>query len=189
MSEEGNGASSRVWRALTCPIMKLLVFSSFIYWALAYLMPVQTILELARILASTAAMIGAVSFAGEAWEVLSGKEKDRTDSLVVGIWLFSVCTVITNFWLLLYRLAGRPPEMLNVLTFGYLSGWLTSVACLLLVWAPGVLRRGEDGVPVPPSRLRAVGIATALGVFGTLIVLATQPSAILVWDTLRPWLP
>jgi hypothetical protein len=166
------------WTAIGCIIA---------YFVLGLALPEQPFLELIRILQATTAIVVVIAFSADAWESITSKDTDRTDSIVLGIFLQHVSLFWIGFWLLLYRLSGRPEWMLNTLFFGFWGGWLSSLAALLHVWAPGVLRRVDNDAEVPTARLRAVGVAAALGVFGVLVVLATQPNARWLVESLRPW--
>lgn len=178
----------KLQRFVGCRVFWTSVFLTGAYVLLAYSLPTQAFLELVRIMAATTSLIVAVSYSVDAWESVTAEQPDRTDSLVIGIFLMAVSGFVTNFWLLMYRLAERQEWMLNLLTFGFLSAWLAAFAAVLQVWAPGVLRKSADGEDVPPARLRAVGLAASIGVFAALVVLASQPNIIWVVEGLRPWL-
>jgi hypothetical protein len=175
-------------RFFRCRVFWITVAVLVGYSILGWLLPRQPFLEFIRILAATTSLVVAVSFSADAWESVTAEEPDRTDSLVVGIFLLSVSGFITNFWLLLFRLADTPDWMLHILTWGFGSAMIAAIGNVLHVWAPGVLRKSPDGEDVPPARLRAVGVAAALGVFATLVVLATQPNAVWLVEAMRPYL-
>jgi hypothetical protein len=179
---------ARFRRFFRCQVLWISVAILVAYIVLALLIPRQPFLEFIRILAATSSLVVAVSFSADAWESITAEKPDRTDSLVVGIFLLAVSGFSTNFWLLFYRLAERPDWMLHILAWGFLSATLATIGNVLHVWAPGVLRKDPDGLEVPPARLRAVGVAAALGVFATLIVLASQPNAAWIVEALRPYL-
>jgi hypothetical protein len=174
-------------RALRCRALWVGMAALASYVVLGAVLPTQPFLEFVRIVMATAAVITAVAYGAEAWESATTERSDQTDSIVIGIFLQHFTLAFTGVWLLLYRLAGRPEWMLNTLVFGFVSGWLSALASSLHVWAPGVLRRTPETGEVPSVRLRAVGIAAALGVFATLVVLATQPNAIWLVESMRPW--
>ena len=167
--------------------------STAVYFLLGFMLPRQPFLELIRIVMAAAALIAAISFSADAWQSVTSEEKHPTDSLVVGVFLQHTSLFWIAFWLLMYRLSGpigeRSEWMLNTLSFGFLGGWLSSIASLLHVWAPGVLRKTDPEAEIPSARLRAVGLAAALGVFGILWVLAAQPNARDIIERIRPWVP
>lgn len=158
------------------------------YVVLAAALPTQPFLEFVRILQATAAIIVVVAFSGDAWDSVTRDKPDRSDALIVGVFLQHVSIFVTGIWLLLYRLGGREDWMLNLMWFGLLSGWLSIVASFLHVYPVGVLRSGDSGEEVPPARLRMVGIAAAVGVFAILVVLATQPNVRGLLEMARPWM-
>lgn len=182
---------ARLRRFAGCRVFWVTIACILIYVALASTLPTQPFLEFVRILQATTAIIVAVAFSADAWDALTADENeaDPTDSLVIAAFIQHLALFFTGFWLLLYRLADRPSWMLDVLAFGFVSGWLSSLASILTVWAPGVLRSGGRAAEIPPARLRMVGVAAAVGVFATLVVLATQPNAQWIVDNLRPWVP
>jgi hypothetical protein len=178
----------RFRRFFACKTFWITVLVIVLYSILGAILPRQPFMEFIRILAATTSLVVAVSFSSDAWQSITAEKPDRTDSLVVGIFLLAVSGVISNVWLLLFRLAERPDWMLHVLTWGFGSAMIATIGNVLHVWAPGVLRKDPDGDDVPPARLRAVGVAAAIGVFATLVVLATQPNAVWIVEELRPWL-
>lgn len=160
------------------------------YVILGLTLPLQPFLELVRIFQATTALVAVVAFSADAWESLTSKDEsdEPTNSLIIGVFLQHVAMFWTGVWLLLYRLAEHPEWMLNVLLFGFMSGWLSSIAAVLHVWAPGVLRSPCHDATVPPLRLRMAGLAAALGMFGVLVVLATRPNASRIVEALHPWI-
>lgn len=182
-----NDTKARLRRFVGCRVFWTTVVCIIAYFALGFALPEQPFLELVRILQAVTAIVVVIAFSVDAWESLTSETTDRTDSIVIGIFLQHVSLFWIGFWLLLYRLSGRPEWMLNTLFFGFWGGWLSSLAALLHVWAPGVLRRADSEGEIPPSRLRAVSLAAALGVFGVLVVLATQPNARWLVESIRPW--
>jgi hypothetical protein len=178
---------TRFRRFIGCRVFWTTIICIVVYFILGFSLPEQPFLELVRILQATTSIVVAIAFSADAWESLTSEKADKTDSIVIGIFLQHVCLFWIGFWLLLYRLSMRPEWMLNTLFFGFWGGWLSSLAALLHVWAPGVLRRADNEDEVPTSRLRAVSLAAALGVFGTLVVLATQPNARWLVESIRPW--
>jgi hypothetical protein len=170
-----------------CRALWVGIAAAAVYVLLGAVLPAQPFLEFVRIVMATAAVIASVAYSAEAWESATTERADQTDSIVIGIFLQHFTLAFTGIYLLLYRLAGRPEWMLNTLTFGFVSGWLSALASFLHVWAPGVLRRTPETGEVPSARLRAVGFVAAVGMFATLVVLATQPNAVWIVESIRPW--
>jgi hypothetical protein len=127
-------------------------------------------------------------FARQWWRCLSGWEDCMTLVIKAKLRRFLGCRA---FWTaIVCTLSYVVLEwMLQLVSFGFLSGWMAALANILMVWAPGVLRRAGQDAEVPPARLRAVGLAAALGLFGALVVLASQPNAAWLVERIRPWLP
>jgi len=160
-----------------------------LYAILAAFMPRQPFLEFVRIFQAVAGVVVVIAFSADAWDSMTSERPDRTDGLIIGAWLQHICVCITGVWLLLYRLADRPTWMLDVLFFAFFSGWLSSLASILHVAAPGVLRKADhQDIEVPPARLRAVGLVASIGVAATLIVLASQPNVLWLVESLRPYI-
>lgn len=182
-----SNAKIRLRRFVGCRVFWTTITCIVAFFILGFTLPEQPFLELVRILQATTSIVVAIAFSADAWESLTSEKEDTTDSIVIGIFLQHVSLFWVGFWLLLYRLSGRPEWMINTLFFGFWGGWLSSIAALLHVWAPGVLRRLGNEDEVPTARLRAVGVATAIGVFGILVVLATQPNAQWLVELIRPY--
>jgi hypothetical protein len=179
----------RRWlRFFTCPMFWTALSLTAVYVLLAVFMPVQPFLEFVRIAQATAAIIVVTAFSRDAWDSITRAKPEPADSLIIGIFLQAISIFVSGIWLLMYRLGGRQDWMLNLLGFGFLSGWLSAIASIMHVYPVGVLRAARDGDEVPPARLRAAGIAAAVGVCCILIVLATQPDVHEILDHARTWL-
>src|SRR5215207_2772529 len=183
-----NDTRARWRRFFTCRVLWVSVACIVLYAILAAFMPRQPFLEFVRILQAVTGIVVVIAFSADAWESLVSEESDKTDGLVIGAFLQHITICTTGIWLLLYRLADRPTWMLDVLFFAFFSGWLSSIASILHVIAPGVLRKADTEAEVPPARLRAVGFAAAAGATVALIVLAAQPNVVWLVESLRPWI-
>lgn len=169
------------------------------YWPAALALPTQPWLEAVRVIQTTLATASLIALSRAIWESLANPEPDRVDALTFVVGLKEVSSAVTGAWLLLFRLAesgtrcpsgcGRPTWMLDTLWFGFVTGWMPALSSLLLIAVPGVLRQDKvTGEDVPPAMLIIVGCVAGLGLFATLVVLASRPDARDLVETLRPWI-
>src|SRR6476620_4342638 len=131
-----------LWAAIVC---------TAIYWIAGTILPRQPWLETVRIAQAPFALVALVALSRAFWFAITRRHPDRLDVLTIATSLkeFSFCWM--GIWLLLYRLAGHPSWMLDLLSFGFVAGWLPALSSLLLVGVPGILRRDEKtGEDVPP---------------------------------------
>lgn len=182
---------------LSSRVIWLTLLISIPYWIVGPLMPRQPFLEGVRILQATSSLIGLISISGAFFDVVKMRRPAREDWLVVSAWLMMSAFAVMGVWLLLYRLASdasvvtdSPSWMLHTLLFGYVTGWVPVVASSILVCVPGILRDNpETGERVPPFLLIVAGLVAGVGVFATLLVLATRPDAKSLLEAIRPWIP
>ena len=178
---------------LSCKTLWVAVACIVTYCAGAAIFPGQPWLEAVRIAQATAAMVALVALGPAIWISAVRRAPDRVDALTIATGIKEFAFLWTGIWLLLYRLAGndsghKPEWMLDVLSFGFVAGWLPALSSLLLVAVPGVLRQDHETGDVPPSVLIMIGGIAGAGLFATLVVLAVRPDAHVLVEALRPWI-
>lgn len=186
--------SSSFKKFLQCRTLWAAIVFTAIYWLAATVLPTQPWLETVRIFQATGALVAIVAMSRAFWFAVTRTHPDMADVLTIAISLKEFAFLWTGCWLLLYRLAGndsghKPEWMLDVLTFGFVAGWIPALSSLLLVSTPGILRKDEaTGENVPPGILIATGAIAGLGLFLVLVVLALRPDAHNLVEAIRPYI-
>jgi hypothetical protein len=172
--------------------------SALSYWAPGLFLSRQPFLEGVRILEATTSLVGLIAISLATWRAIARPDPDTGDALIIFAFLVELCATVAGFWLLLFRLSGDAgvapaPEaralwMIDTLWFGFVTGWLPTIASVILVTVPGVLRDNpETGERVPPLLLITAGLVAGAGLLMTLIVLAARPDSRALVEAMRPW--
>jgi hypothetical protein len=179
-----------LWIAITATVIFLVA---------GYCLPTQPFLEAVRIIQATTSLAALVAYSPGLFYALCRRDPDATDAIALTIGMMLVAFNAMGLWLLVFRLAaapemaqsdslGRPSWMLDTLSFAFITGWLPSIASVMLMTVPGVLRRSDDGEPPLPVLLITVGCVSGAGLLATLIVLATKPDTRWIVEALHPYI-
>jgi hypothetical protein len=174
--------------------------ATLVFLAAAFTLPTQPFFEAVRIIEGTTSTAALVAYSPAICFSITNRDPDRVDALSLTIGMMLLCFVSLGMWLTLFRLSatdgasmacdptGRAAWMLDTYVFTFITGWLPSIASIMLLTIPGVLRRDEQvGVDPAPALLIGVGCVAGAGLLATMIVLATKPDTRWLVEALRPW--
>ena len=121
-------------------------------------------------------------YAKDAWIAFRAAKPERTDFLILGIWLSFFSQFLQNVYAVTARLAGMPAWFLNSEILGPCV-LISVVAGILHIAMPDALR-GQ----VPRRNRYALGLGVACAVLVLGAVTASKPDINPYLEPLRPWI-
>lgn len=135
-----------------------------------------------RILAAGFYSAVVFAYAGDAWEAVRAPKPQKSDFLIVGIWLSFLSHLMQTIYAIIYRLADAPLWLLNAEVVPFIVG-ASILAAMLHIVATGAIE-GE----VPRRSQVALGIGVGMAVILVGAILATRPDIAPVIERTRPWI-
>ncbi|WP_232629176.1 hypothetical protein [Methylobacterium sp. Leaf118] len=135
-----------------------------------------------RILAAGIYSTVVYAYARDAWEAVRKPEPDKSDYLILGIWLSFVSHLAQTTYAIIYRLADAPKWLLNAEVVPFIVG-VSMVAAILHVAATGGIKEG-----VPRRSRVALGLGVGCAVIMVGAIIATRPDVAPVIERARPWI-
>lgn len=152
------------------------------YVALNAVVPNADIIIAARVLQAAASVVVLYVYGSDAWAAFTRPQPERSDFLILGIWLGFFSGLAQAVYAILFRLAGAPAWMLYMETVAP-TVLISVLAAVLHVAAPG----GLDGT-VPRRNKIALGAMFGLGVVGVGVLLFLRPDLASVIERTPMWL-
>lgn len=163
-------------------IAVMAVLSFAVFFAAAMILPPKLLTEMARIIHLSVALAVLVSYGKVGVMAMFKHHQSGHDILAMGITFSFASHFLYGVWMLIWRLAGQPPWVINSDMTAFLVA-LATVAGLCYLAAPGSI----DG-HVPPRNRIMIGAATGVGfllvTFTMLYPVDLGPLA----EAIKPWL-
>ena len=152
------------------------------YQTINVFVPNADMIVATRILATGFYAAVVFAYAGDAWDAVRAPEPEKSDWLIVGIWLSFLSHLCQSIYAIIYRLADAPMWLLNAEVVPFIVG-LSMVAAMLHILATGGVKEG-----VPRRSQVTLGLATGLAVIVVGGVIATRPDIAPVIERARPYI-